>query len=104
MEPTRAALERFEWLVDRCADQVSGACPERLAKTLVDASVRTSSKERALVILGLLGTVRAQAVLRWFDPAGQHWRVRLLHRLATRACANRLESVRQTQSSRRRAA
>lgn len=96
----RAANQRFDWLCDELRDDVCRADAAALGQVLGDATARTASQERALIMLGLLGSARAEAQLEWFDPVGAHWRVRLLHRLARRECARR----RTRQSGRARAA
>lgn len=83
------ALERFDWLADEVRDEAHQCRVADLRSTLADPQARTSAKERALVVMALLGTARAAAGLRWFDPHGEHRRVRLLHRLAVRECARR---------------
>ena len=99
------ALERFEWLAEEMRDQVHAACAETLQQVLIERGGRVAAKERALVTLGLMGSAHAEAALAWFDSAGAHPRVRLLHRLARRECARR-RRVRTTQreSTARRAA
>lgn len=85
----RAAMERFDWLHDGLRDQVHAADAAALGEVLKDENARTSSQERALTLLALLGSARAEALLEWFDPGCAHWRVRLLHRIARRECARR---------------
>lgn len=84
-----AALQRFEWLYESLRDEVSTADAAALGEILGDPRARTASKERALILLAMLGSARAEALLEWFDAAGAHWRVRWLHRLACRECARR---------------
>jgi|GEM_PF-6599523 len=84
-----AALQRFDWLYDSLRDEVSTADAAALGEVLRDPSARTASKERALILLALLGSARAEALLEWFDPGEAHWRVQWLHRLARRECARR---------------
>ncbi len=88
----RRALERFDWLAEQVRDRVHDARAGELQCVLQDVRSRVSAKERALVMLGLLATARAHAALAWFDSAGEHRRVRLLHRLAKRECARRRRS------------
>jgi hypothetical protein len=83
------ALERFDWLADELRDEVHAASVEMLQDVLADADSRVSAKERALVMLGLQASAAARATLAWFDASGEHWRVRLLHRLARRECERR---------------
>lgn len=83
------ALERFDWLADQMRDEVFGAEIADIRAVLADSTARTAAKERALVVLALSTRASAEAALRWFDAAGEHPRVRLLHRLARRECARR---------------
>jgi hypothetical protein len=83
------ALDRFDWLIEQVRDEVHRSDIFEIQGVLGDPEARTSAKERALVILGLLGTAEAGAMLQWFDSTDQHWRVCLLHRLAKRECTRR---------------
>lgn len=85
----RRALERFDWLADELRDEAHAVSAERMQRVLSDAGARVSAKERALVVLGLQASAIAHAALVWFDAAGEHRRVRLLHRLAKRECERR---------------
>ncbi len=98
------AIERFDWLADELRDAVSGVDVADLQQTLHDPEARTAAKERALVMLGLLASAHASAVLAWFDPAGEHWRVRMLHRLVVSECARRRAPAVGPRRARRRAA
>lgn len=82
-------MERFEWLYDSLRDEVCTADAAALGEVLGDANARTSCQERALTLLALLSSARAEALLEWFDPRPAHWRVQLLHRMARRECARR---------------
>lgn len=84
-----AAQQRFEWLRDAVRDEVHRCDTAALGRCLRDARGRTADKERALVILGLLGSAGAAAILEWYDARGEHWRVQLLQRLARRECNRR---------------
>ena len=86
------ALERFDWLVEQVRDEVHRSDVVELQRVLTDPGTRTSARERALVILGLLGTAEAIAALQWFDLTGHHRRVCLCHRLARRECTRRRNS------------
>jgi hypothetical protein len=80
------ALERFDWLIEQVRDEVHRSDIFEIQGVLDDPKARTAAIERALVVLGLLGTAEANAALKWFDPTGHHRRVRLLHRLAEHEC------------------
>jgi hypothetical protein len=86
------ALERFDWLVEQVRDEVHQSDVLELQGVLTAPDARTSAREHALVVLGLLGTAEAVAALRWFDPTDHHRRVRLCHRLAKRECTRRRRS------------
>lgn len=82
-------LERFDWIVENVRDEVHRTDVESLRVVLADDEARLSEKERALVMLGLLGNARAEALLRWWRCDTEHDRLRLLHRLASSECARR---------------
>lgn len=83
------AMERFEWMAEEVRDRVWSVCVDAQQQVLCDPTARVSAKESALVMLGLGASARAHAVLLWFDSAGEHRRVRLLHRIARRECRRR---------------
>lgn len=87
------AMQRFEWLYDSLRDEVSGVDAAALGEVLRDPGARTAAQERALILLAMLGSARAEALLEWFDPRQAHWRVQWLHRLAQRECAKRRGAV-----------
>lgn len=84
-----AAQQRFEWLRDAVRDEIHRCDVAGLWRCLQDEDRRTADKERALVMLAMLGSARAAALLEWYDARGRHWRVQLLHRLARRECRRR---------------
>ena len=97
-ESVLAAQQRFDWLIEEVGDRVHASDCRELQATLVGGEARTAQKERALVILGLMGTARAEAALRWYDSEGAPPRVSLLRRLALRECVRRRQSSRQVRA------
>lgn len=87
--PMQRAIERVDWLIEQVRDEVHRADIARLRERLAAPDGRTADKERALVILGLHASARAEAALRWFDSSDEHERVRFVHRLARRECRRR---------------
>ncbi len=93
IEETVLQCERFEWIADELRDTVATTSVASQESVLNDPQSRTSSIERALVMLALKGNIETGLLLWHWTPPVSPRRLALLHQIVKIEWENRYRRI-----------